>query len=67
MRASPPRTAGFSKRKGVSFFATYHPAAMIYNRGLEEVSKADFRALGDVVRRPEEEKEEDAQNRSPRL
>jgi uracil-DNA glycosylase family 4 len=56
------------ERRGVSFFATYHPAAMIYNRGLEEVSKADFRALGDVVRRPnEEEKKEDAQNRALRL
>jgi uracil-DNA glycosylase len=55
-------------REGFSLFATYHPAAMIYNRGLEEISKADFRTLGDIVRGQEEdEKQEGAPHRAPRL
>jgi uracil-DNA glycosylase len=37
------------ERGGVVFFPTYHPAAMIYNRALEAVSKEDFRALGKVL------------------
>jgi uracil-DNA glycosylase family 4 len=55
------------KMKGFSLFATYHPAAMIYNRGLQEVSEADFRTLGDMVRGPQEEKEEGAPRRAPSL
>lgn len=34
---------------GLSLFPTYHPAAMIYNRGLEEVSRRDFRELGRLL------------------
>jgi uracil-DNA glycosylase len=32
-----------------ALFPTYHPAAMIYNRALEEVIGADFRELGKVL------------------
>lgn len=39
------------ERGGLVFFATYHPAAMIYNRALEAVSSEDFRALGRVLAR----------------
>ncbi len=34
---------------GFALFPTYHPAAMIYNRALENVSRDDFRALGKVL------------------
>jgi len=33
----------------LALFPTYHPAAMIYNRALEEVSNDDFKALGVVL------------------
>jgi DNA polymerase len=33
-------------RDGVSFFPTYHPAAVIYNPALRETMVEDFRALG---------------------
>ncbi len=36
---------------GLSLFPTYHPAAMIYNRSLEEVSRRDFVELGRLVSR----------------
>jgi len=43
---------GRLQKKGQStFFSSYHPAAMIYNRELEKVIHADFRALGDILRR----------------
>jgi uracil-DNA glycosylase family 4 len=32
-----------------SLFPTYHPAAMIYNESLKEVTKNDFRQLGNVL------------------
>jgi uracil-DNA glycosylase len=34
---------------GFHLFPTYHPAAMIYNRALEEVCGEDFRALGALL------------------
>lgn len=37
------------ERGGTAYFPTYHPAAMIYNRSLEEVSAQDFRALGSAL------------------
>ena len=37
------------QRNGRVIFPTYHPAAMIYNRSLEKVTKDDFRALGRLV------------------
>lgn len=37
------------ERGGLSLFPTYHPAAMIYNRGLEEVSRTDFGELGRLL------------------
>jgi uracil-DNA glycosylase len=36
-------------RGGLALFPTYHPAAMIYNRGLEKVSSEDFKALGKIL------------------
>lgn len=36
-------------RAGMTFFPTYHPAAMIYNRTLEKVSSEDFKALGKIL------------------
>ena len=32
-------------KNGRRFFPTYHPAAVIYNRGLKETLTGDFRAL----------------------
>ena len=32
-------------------FPTYHPAAMIYNRGLEKTTSDDFKALGKILAR----------------
>lgn len=32
-----------------AIFATYHPAAMIYNRALEEVTRQDFKALASIL------------------
>jgi uracil-DNA glycosylase family 4 len=32
-----------------ALFPTYHPAAMIYNRALEEVTREDFKALARVL------------------
>jgi len=37
------------KHGGFAIFATYHPAAMIYNRTLETVSHEDFKELGRVL------------------
>jgi uracil-DNA glycosylase family 4 len=37
------------EREGVAVFPTYHPAAMIYNRTLEEVIREDFRELGRLL------------------
>jgi DNA polymerase len=37
------------KQGGHSLFPTYHPAAMIYNRALEEVTKSDFEALSRIL------------------
>lgn len=34
---------------GFALFPTYHPAAMIYNRSLEEVTKKDFQALAIIL------------------
>lgn len=34
------------KQAGFEIFPTYHPAAMIYNRALESVTREDFKALG---------------------
>jgi len=34
---------------GQVFFASYHPAAMIYNRSLERTMREDFKALGSLV------------------
>jgi uracil-DNA glycosylase len=36
-------------RGGLALFPTYHPAAMIYDRALEKVSREDFKALGKVL------------------
>jgi uracil-DNA glycosylase len=33
----------------LALFPTYHPAAMIYNRTLEAVSREDFKALGKIL------------------
>ena len=38
------------KKGGLELFPTYHPAAMIYNRGLERVIREDFKALGELLR-----------------
>jgi len=37
-------------RGGVRFFATYHPASVIYNRSLSVTLEEDFAKLGDLVR-----------------
>lgn len=37
------------KQGGLALFPTYHPAAMIYNRSLEEVTKKDFQALAIIL------------------
>lgn len=37
------------KHGGLAVFATYHPAAMIYNRSLENVSREDFKELGRIL------------------
>ncbi len=37
------------KHGGFAVFATYHPAAMIYNRSLENVSREDFKELGRIL------------------
>jgi len=39
-----------TKRGGSRFFASYHPASMIYNRALSATLDEDFRKLGDAVR-----------------
>jgi uracil-DNA glycosylase family 4 len=39
----------FFDRGGFTLFPTYHPAAMIYNRGLENVLRADFETVGRKV------------------
>ncbi len=33
----------------LEIFVTFHPAAMIYNHGLEDVMREDFRALGSAL------------------
>lgn len=37
------------EQRGFLVFATYHPAAMIYNQALETVIREDFKALGRVL------------------
>jgi uracil-DNA glycosylase family 4 len=37
------------KRNDVSFFPTYHPASMIYNRSLSKTLEEDFRRLKDLL------------------
>jgi uracil-DNA glycosylase len=37
-------------RDGRTFFPTYHPAAMIYNRSLKAVLEGDFERLGELLR-----------------
>jgi uracil-DNA glycosylase len=37
------------KLDGFAFFPTYHPAAMIYNRALENVTAEDFKELGKIL------------------
>jgi uracil-DNA glycosylase family 4 len=38
------------KQERFALFPTYHPAAMIYNRSLEEVTRRDFRALAEALK-----------------
>jgi len=38
-------------RPNFSLFPTYHPAAVIYNRALEDVIREDFRVLGRILSR----------------
>ena len=40
------------KRGGLAFFSTYHPAAIIYDRSLEETIKKDFEGLANVLKDP---------------
>jgi uracil-DNA glycosylase family 4 len=37
------------EHEGLAIFATYHPAAMIYNRALEMVSREDFKELRRIL------------------
>lgn len=39
-----------TKRGGTSFFATYHPASVIYNRALSGTLQEDFAKLGESLR-----------------
>ena len=39
-------------RSGRTFFPTYHPASIIYNKSLKDVLEADFDALGKLLRAP---------------
>ena len=39
------------KQPPFDLFPTYHPAAVIYNRGLDAVMKDDFKALGRILGR----------------
>ncbi len=41
------------KKGSLALFATYHPAAMIYNRALEPVIRQDFRTLATLLRAEE--------------
>jgi uracil-DNA glycosylase len=37
------------RQGGLALFPTYHPAAMIYNRALEEVTRKDFQELATIL------------------
>jgi DNA polymerase len=37
------------QKGSLALFPTYHPAAMIYNRALEDVTKKDFQALATIL------------------
>jgi uracil-DNA glycosylase len=41
------------ERKHLNVFPTYHPAAMIYNRGLERTISDDFKALRKILEDPQ--------------